>query len=112
MGGYGTWHLISTRPEMFAAAVPMSGGGNPALAPNMVDVPVWAFHGANDGNVPVSESRNMIEAIKTAGGNPRYTEYPKVAHNLTEQINNTPELLDWLFSQVHKRQHSPPNQSP
>jgi len=102
MGGYGTWHLISTRPEMFAAAIPMAGEGNPALAPNVVDVPVWAFHGAKDGNVPVSGSRDMIEAIKTAGGTPRYSEYPDEAHNLTEKITNTPELLDWLFAQVRE----------
>ncbi|MFC4874322.1 alpha/beta hydrolase-fold protein [Negadavirga shengliensis] len=99
MGGYGTWHLIGTRPELFAAAVPIAGAGNPALAPNMVDVPVWAFHGAKDGFVAVSGSRSMIEAIKKAGGNPHYTEYPDKAHNLTEPITNTPELLDWLFAQ-------------
>lgn len=106
MGGYGTWHLISTRPEMFAAAIPMSGEGNPALAPNVVDVPVWAFHGARDGNVPVSGARDMIEAIKNVGGTPRYSEYPEEAHNLTEKIINTPELLDWLFAQVREQQHS------
>ena len=100
MGGYGTWYLISTRPEMFAAAIPMSGAGNPALAHNAVDVPVWAFHGAKDGNAPVSGSRDMIEAIKTAGGTPRYSEYPDEAHNLTEKIINNSELLDWLFAQI------------
>jgi predicted peptidase len=99
MGGYGTWHLIGTRPEMFAAAVPIAGAGNPALAPNMVNVPVWAFHGAKDGFVAVSGARSMIDAIKKAGGNPHYTEYPDKAHNLTEQITNSPELLEWLFDQ-------------
>ena len=99
MGGYGTWHLIGKWPQMFAAAVPIAGEGDPAIARNMINVPLWAFHGAKDGNVPVSGSREMIEAIKKAGGDPRYTEYPDGAHNIGEQIINTPELLDWLFAQ-------------
>lgn len=99
LGGYGTWHFVSTRPEMFAAAVPICGGGNPDLAQNIADVPVWAFHGRKDRSVPVRLSRDMIEAIKNAGGNPRYTEYPNEGHIISEPFFNTPDLLDWVFAQ-------------
>ena len=99
LGGYGTWHMISTRPEMFAAAIPISGKGNPELASRIVDIPLWAFHGKKDKNVPVSGSRDIILAIKDAGGNPRYTEYPDEGHHIWEQVTDTPELLEWLFSQ-------------
>jgi len=98
-GGYGSWYFIGTRPEMFAAAIPFCGAGDPKLAINMVDVPVWAFHGSKDRNVPVSGSREMVEAIKKAGGNPRYTEFPGVGHNVWPEVNATPGLLDWLFAQ-------------
>lgn len=99
MGGYGTWHFICARPEMFAAAVPMCGGGDPALAHKITTVPVWAFHGAKDINVPVSDSRNMIEAMKEAGGNPRYTEFPDAAHNIWEEVYETRGLAGWMFEQ-------------
>lgn len=99
MGGYGTWHLICTRPEIFAAAVPICGGGNPALARNIVHLPIWAFHGAKDQNVPVSGSRDIIEAIRTAGGDPKYTEFPDAAHNIVKEVTDTPGLVDWLFAQ-------------
>lgn len=98
LGGYGAWYFICTRPEMFAAAIPVCGSGDPALAPKAIGVPVWAFHGANDRNVPVSGSRNMIKAMKEAGGTPRYNEYPDAAHNIIMQVYSTPGLLDWLFS--------------
>jgi len=98
-GGYGSWHFIGVRPEMFAAAIPVCGAGNPELAQNMVDTPVWAFHGSNDRNVPVNASREMIEAIKNAGGNPLYTEFPGVGHNTWPHVIKTPGLLDWLFAQ-------------
>lgn len=99
MGGYGTWHFISVRPEIFAAAVPVCGGGDPMLIPNAVKVPIWAFHGMLDDLVPVSKSREMIEALKGAGGNPNYTEYPDKGHDLWAELSNTPELLEWMFSQ-------------
>lgn len=99
LGGYGSWHFISTRPDMFAAAIPISGAGNAALAQNIVDVPVWAFHGAKDRNVLISGSRDIIEAMKKAGANPRYTEYPNKAHNIWNEVSDTPGLLDWLLAQ-------------
>lgn len=102
LGGYGVWYFINTRPDMFAAAIPISGGGNPTPAKNIIDVPVWAFHGAKDRNVSVSGSRLMIDAIKRIGGNPLYTEYPDAAHNIGERIKTTHGLLDWLFAQSLK----------
>ncbi|WP_419699132.1 dienelactone hydrolase family protein [Mucilaginibacter sp. NFX135] len=98
-GGYGAWHFICTRPDMFAAAIPVAGGEDPKLASRIVNIPVWAFHGANDKNVPVSGSRDMINAIKKAGGNPKYTEFPNDGHNIWDRVNNTPGLWDWLFAQ-------------
>ncbi|MEQ9438724.1 MAG: peptidase [Cyclobacteriaceae bacterium] len=98
-GGYGSWHFIGLRPDLFAAAIPVCGGGDPTLAPNMADVSVWAFHGRNDRNVPVSGSRDVIEAMKMAGGDPRYTEFPDEGHNIWYQVSQTPGLLDWLFAQ-------------
>jgi len=98
-GGYGTWNFICTHPEMFAAAIPVCGGGDPALAVRLTHVAVWAFHGKHDKNVPVSGSRDMINAIKKASGHPKYTEYPDEGHNIWYQVSITPGLLDWLFAQ-------------
>jgi hypothetical protein len=98
-GGYGTWHFICTRPDMFAAAIPVCGGGDPALASKIVHVAVWAFHGRKDENVPVSGSRDMISAIKKAGGDPKYTELPNEGHNIWYEVSMTPGLMEWLFAQ-------------
>jgi pimeloyl-ACP methyl ester carboxylesterase len=100
MGGYGSWHFICSHPEMFAAAIPICGGGDPKLARKIVDVPVWVFHGENDKNVPVKLARDMIQAIKKAGGNPKYTEFAGQGHNIW--IGNTPGVIDWLFAQKRK----------
>jgi predicted peptidase len=99
MGGFGAWYLIARHPEMFAAAVPMCGGGVPDSAPSIAKIPIWAFHGAKDDVVPVRTSREMVDALKKAGGDPRYTEYPDCAHDCWELAAKDPELLAWLFSQ-------------
>lgn len=99
MGGYGTWSVITEYPQMFTAAVPLCGGGNKAKAKNLVDIAIWAFHGDTDTAVDVSESREMIEAIKLAGGKPKYTEYKNVGHTVWHQAFAEPELLTWVFSQ-------------
>ena len=87
---------------MFAAAIPVCGGGAPNYAQNMVDVAIWAFHGERDALAPVSGSRDMVAAIKKAGGKPRYTEFPGSGHDIAKQVNQTPGLLDWLFAQRRK----------
>jgi len=99
LGGYGTWDIISKHPRTFAAAVPLCGGGDAVRIVAARTVPVWAFHGAKDPVVPVTESREMVAALRRAGGSARYTEYPDVEHDVWTRAYAGRELADWLFSQ-------------
>jgi predicted peptidase len=102
MGGYGTWSLAVAHPDKWAAIVPVCGGGDPKQAEKIKDIPCWCFHGDADPAVKVEKSRQMIEAIKKAGGDPKYTEYPGVGHNSWDKAYGTKELLPWLLKQ-HKK---------
>jgi len=77
LGGMGTYTAIQENPSLFAAAIPMSGRGDPTMAAKIKHIPIWDFHGAMDPSVDVSGSRDMIAALRAAGGMPRYTEYPQ-----------------------------------
>ena len=101
MGGHGTWSIITMHPDLFAAAIPLCGWGEPARADRIAKIPIWAFHGDVDTNVSVTESRRMIEAVRKAGGNPRYTEYKGVGHEVWFKTFKEPDLLEWVFAQ-HK----------
>lgn len=103
MGGYGVWDLIERYPSLYAAAVPMSGGGDPANAVLLVGVPIWDFHGSVDDVVPVSGSRAQINAIRALGGTPIYTEYQGSGHNIWDAAYRTPSLISWTFSQQQVR---------
>ncbi|MCD4831399.1 MAG: prolyl oligopeptidase family serine peptidase [Anaerohalosphaeraceae bacterium] len=104
MGGFATWDIICRRPDMFAAAVPVCGGADETKAQKIVCVPVWIFHGALDHIVKVARSRNMVAALKKAGGTPKYTEYPKVKHNAWS-YSYSPQLFEWMFKQKKITKH-------
>jgi len=99
MGGYGTFDAVSRRPKYFAAAVPICGGADEAQAKSVVHVPMWLFHGAKDTAVKPERSRNMVAALKEAGGKPKYTEYPNVGHGSWAPAYKDDELYAWLFAQ-------------
>lgn len=99
-GGTGTWDIVS-RPQrtLFAAAAPMSGANDPSRAASIVDLPIWAFHGALDRTSPASNSREMVQELRKLGSKVRYTEYPDVGHNVWVKGYREPELVPWLLAQ-------------
>ena len=100
MGGFGSWELATRHPELFAAVAPICGGGDTSRVEPLVGLPLWAWHGAADEAVPVERSREMIEAVKEAGGEPKYTELPGVGHNSwTPAYQREDGVLPWLFKQ-------------
>lgn len=117
MGGYGSWLMASQHPELFAAVAPICGGAYlpahrakqfPAQPPGLYEtiargiassVPVWTFHGASDSVVPVTETQQLVAALKAAGGAVQYTEYPGVDHDSWTKAYDEATLSTWLFSQ-------------
>jgi predicted peptidase len=122
MGGYATWNIAARHPGIFAAYVPVCAGiqpnhDHPQLKSSLLDdpsisnpyveiarrigkTPVWIFHGDADPSVPVEESRKMAQALRTAGGDVKYTEYPGVAHDSWVKAYAEPELVPWLLQQT------------
>ncbi|MCX6854329.1 MAG: dienelactone hydrolase family protein [Verrucomicrobia bacterium] len=100
MGGFGTWSLCAKYPNVFAAGVPLCGGGDPKKAESLKKVPMWVFHGDQDPMVPVERDRVAVAAVKEAGGLLiKYTEFPGVGHSLSGLVYPMPELHSWLFEQ-------------
>ena len=106
MGGYGSWNLASTYPDLFAAVVPICGGGGwffgfPERVVALKDTPVWAFHGAQDEIVPLSETAVLIETLHQAHGTApiRFTIYPNLNHDSWTITYDDPELYSWFLRQ-------------
>jgi predicted peptidase len=100
MGGYGSWDLGTRLADRWAAVAPICGGGDELYADQLVGIPVWAWHGDADDVVPVRKSRSMVEAIRRAGGEPRYTELAGVGHDSWTPAYSDPQgVIPWMFAQ-------------
>jgi predicted peptidase len=106
MGGFGTWEFALRYPRRFAAIVPIAGGyryQSKAIPENicdLVDLPVWVFHGARDITVLPSQSEDMVEALKACGGNVKFTLYSDADHGASwTRAYADPELYKWLLEQ-------------
>lgn len=103
MGGYGTWDLVSRRPEVFAAALPICGGADVAQASRIAGIPIWTFHGSKDPTVPVIRSRSILIALWQAGSDAHYREYPDAPHDVWTRTYRDADVLSWFFSQRKPR---------
>lgn len=103
MGGFGTWDAISRKPDYFAAAMPVCGGGDVQQAARLVDLPIFAHHGSVDSVVMPSRSKDMVEAIRKAGGTKaELTLYEGVDHGSWVPAYKSMENLEKFFSSVKK----------
>lgn len=98
MGGFGTWETAIAYPNRFAAIAPICGGGEPLAVCQIKHVPTRVFHGAKDGVVPIKRSREMVAALKTCGGDVKFTVYPDAGHDSWTQTYNNADLYDWFLS--------------
>lgn len=102
MGGMGTFDLAIRYPEVFAAAVPICGIVNPARLSAAKDVKFRIYHGDADNIVPVEGSRQAYKALKAAGADVEYIEFPGVNHGSWTPAFNDSEFMGWLFNQKKK----------
>jgi predicted peptidase len=110
LGGAGAWLLGSQTSNTFAAVAPICGflgdyrqPADPVAlkqaAVRLAKVPIWCFHGAADPAVPVERSREIVAAVKAAGGDIQYTEFPNAGHNVWDLAYQNPALWRWLLAQ-------------
>ena len=106
MGGYGTWELASLRPWLFAAIMPICGGGIAWHAYRLKTVPVYAYHGILDKEVLPEESLKMVREVNLAGGSAEITFFPHLSHNCWDRVYEDNSLIGKLF------QHSSSGEKP
>jgi predicted peptidase len=98
-GGEGALDLLTRRPTLFAAAIPVCSVSDTSQARSISTIPVWLFHGSADSVNRAEYSRLMVASLRQHGGNPIYTEYRGAGHNIVQQAYAEEGLFDWLFRQ-------------
>lgn len=101
MGGSAAWHAVLARPDLFAAAMPVSGiAPDAGLASRLLGVPLYVLHGDADPENPIDADRAMVAAIRRAGGDRvRMREYAGLDHRIPGDVFLGTWWRDWLFAQ-------------
>jgi len=107
MGANGAWEYACAHPDRVAAIVPIGGWGDPKKVCNMKNVATWVFHGANDEIVIPQASRNMVQTLKSCGGDVRMTELANVKHEASEATYAYEGLFEWILSQNKSMSRKP-----
>ena len=103
MGGYGSWDMAHRQPHRFAAVAPVCGGADCSRMASIKHLPIWIFHGDQDQAVKVERSREAVAALKAAGAQPIYTEYPGVSHDSWVPAYADLKFYEWLFAQKNEK---------
>lgn len=113
MGGSGSWAMACEYPHRFAAAAPAAGRADPRDVQRIMDVPIWAFHGAKDATIPLKHSTEMVDALEKIGGKAAVTIFPEHGHDISRLTYSDPRLYQWLLSnQLGKPAVMPPSTQP
>jgi predicted peptidase len=99
LGGEGAFEMVSRRPDLFAAAVPVCGIADSSTADRVKNTAFWVFHGALDDVNPPVYAKGMVTALQAAGAKVKYTEYADLGHEIWTRAYAEPGLLAWLFAQ-------------
>lgn len=94
-GGGGVWDLAAAYPHKWAAIAPVCPGRAPRVQV-VKNIPCWVFHGELDDQVPVQSSRDSVNALRQAGSDVHYTEYPKGLHLIWKDVYDGDELFAWF----------------
>lgn len=101
MGARGAVQLAALYPERFAAVVAVAGRyPDRSMVGKLKGLPLWMWHGDADDEVPVSESRSLVELLKSSGHKSvRYTELSGLGHDIFDTVYLDQAVSTWLLSQ-------------
>lgn len=119
MGGIGTWNMILSHPDKFAAAIPICGrvptefyANDGAAFDALANLPIWVAHAEDDSSVNIQGSDDAVAALQAHGNNSvKYYKYLPGSitpnpHHSWEAVYEDQEIYNWLFEQNTSRNHN------
>lgn len=100
MGGRCTWKLALAMPDTFAAIAVVCGRTNTYEFDTIRNMPIWMFHGAQDGTVSFDNINKILPVL--AENDHRYyklTVYPHMSHDIWNTVYARADVYDWLLAQ-------------
>lgn len=101
MGGRCTWKLALAMPDTFAAIAVVCGRTDTYEFDTIADMPIWMFHGVQDGTVSFNNiTKNILPVLDEVEH--RYyklTIFPSMSHEIWNTVYDRTDVYDWLLCQ-------------
>ena len=104
MGGMGSYDMLYRFQSFFAAAMIGCASSDPSKVYALKNTPMYLLHGTQDDVVNVQGSRDMAEALQSAGADFVYNELEPRGHELIAG-DELSEVFRWMFSKKLELQH-------
>jgi predicted peptidase len=104
MGASGAWNALTLRPNLFAAAVPISGVAPDRKFANVIaNTPVMIVHGNADNDNPIASDRAMFAALSASpNASVQFKEYDGLNHTVPADMVFATGWREWMFAQQRK----------
>lgn len=97
MGATGTWYLISRHPELFSAAIPISGLPREEISLEGNKTPVYAIHSENDELIAFSDVNKFVDEWKAKGLNVHLEVIRGTGHyEFTSYVQPLRKTVRWI----------------
>ncbi|MGB0272053.1 MAG: Ig-like domain-containing protein [Opitutales bacterium] len=108
MGGRGTYTSALRHPNKYAALVPICGNGDHTQATALAHLPIWIFHGDQDGTVPYQASVDWHNALLAAGAqNSDFHTIVGGPHNVWSETYKRADLYEWMLKMSYLSKYYP-----
>jgi len=100
-GGNGTWEMIQAHPELFSAAVPISGIDRKINPANCTKIPIVAVSTPDSSdNYNYGYNQSTVKEINNAGGNASFVSANGYGHSSAIYGAIKKGVLDWAIAQT------------
>ena len=100
MGGTGTWNMLSSYPDVFAAAMPVAGNPTGLNAANVAKTPLYTVMGTADRIMKLSAVQDFLQLMDIYGAEYQIESEEGWSHEDTCKKSYTNERLDWVFRHI------------
>jgi predicted peptidase len=99
MGGRGALYFAYKLPSRFAAVLALSPYSPvTAWGSKLAQIPLWLFQGTADTFTPITETKELVGAIQSAGGHPLFNSLEGRDHFILD-IYDRSDVYQWLLHQ-------------
>ncbi len=105
MGSMGTFDILPKHPDLFAAALPVTGYADQSAAQALSEIPIWATHSVDDGTVRYDREDSDVAVFRTIASLGTPVVFDEWAGDLPDAENEARAQAQWDAAKAAGAKH-------